>query len=293
MDYIVGNLGKNSFFRASDEYPVSVYAKDFDNNGSVDAILTVFLKDKNKDAVRKEYTAMNRDDIVSQLPGVRKNFLTYKEFAGADVHQIFPDDQMKGALVARVNNFKSCYLKNNGKGKFELIPLPDQAQMAPLNGMVVDDFNGDGELDVTLNGNDFGNEVFDGRYDAMNGLLLLGDGKGDFTSQTILQSGIFIPGDGKALVELKGPDHAYLLAASQNKGPLKLFKRNGTQRVIPLLQTDRTIFITLTNGRKRREELYFGNSFLSQSSRFLSVDKNVVSVEVQDSKGKSRLINLQ
>jgi hypothetical protein len=294
IDYIVGNLGKNSFFRASDEYPVSVYAKDFDNNGSTDAILTVFLKDKNKDAVRKEYTALNRDDIVSQLPGVRKNFLTYKEFASADVHQIFPDEQVKGALVIHANNFKSCYLKNNGKGKFELIPLPDPAQMAPLNGVVVDDFNGDGNLDVALNGNDFGNAVFDGRYDAMNGLLLLGDGKGDFTSQTILQSGVFIPGDGKALIELRGPGNAYLLAASQNRGPLKLFKRNNaTQKVIPLQQTDRTVSITLTNGKKRREELYFGNSFLSQSGRFLSVDKNVTSVEVQDSKGKTRLIILQ
>ncbi len=117
----------------------------------------------------------------------------------ADIHQIFPEDEMKDALVLHANNFKSCYLKNNGNGKFELIPLPDEAQMAPLNGMVVDDFNGDGNLDVALNGNDFGNEVTDGRYDAMNGLVLLGDGKGNFTPQTILQSGIFIPGDGKAL----------------------------------------------------------------------------------------------
>jgi enediyne biosynthesis protein E4 len=166
--------------------------------------------------------------------------------------------------------------------------------MAPLNGMVVDDFNGDGNLDVALNGNDFGNEVFDGRYDAMNGLLLLGDGNGGFISQTILQSGVFIPGDGKALIELKGPGQDYLLAASQNRGPLKLFRRNNpSQKIIPLQETDRTVFITLTNKKTRREELYYGNSFLSQSSRFLSIDKNVSSVEVQDSKGKTRLINLQ
>jgi len=85
-----------------------------------------------------------------------------------------------------------------------------------------------------------------------------------------------------------------LLAASQNRGPLKLFKcNNATHKVIPLQQTDRIFFITLKNGKKRRGESYFGNSFLSQSSRFLSVDKNVASIEVQDSKGKSRLINLQ
>ena len=76
-----------------------------------------------------------------------------------------------------------------------------------------------------------------------------------------------------------------LLNASQVEPP--------AAKVIPLQQTDRTVFITLVNGKKRREELYYGNSFLSQSSRFLSVDKNITSVEVQDSKGKSRLINLQ
>ena len=128
----------------------------------------------------------------------------------------------------------------------------------------------------------------------MNSQSLLGDGKGQFISQTLLQSGIFIPGDGKALVELKGPGEAYLLAASQNRGPLKLFKRNNaTDKVIPLQQTDRIFFVTLKNGKKRKGELYFGNSFLSQSSRFLSVGKNVASIEVQDSNGKSRLINLQ
>ena len=136
---------------------MSVYAKDFDNNGSVDPIVTVFLKDK--EGVRKEYTAMNRDDIVSQLPGVRRKFLTYKEFASADIHQIFPEDQMKGALVMHANDFRSCYLKNNGNGKFELHPLPDAAQISTLNGMVVDDFNSDGNLDVAINPPTFAHHV--------------------------------------------------------------------------------------------------------------------------------------
>jgi hypothetical protein len=291
IDYIVGNLGQNSFLHASDDYPVHVYAKDFDNNGSVDGIVTVFLKDQK--GLKKEYTAMNRDDIVSQLPGVRKKFLTYKEFANADIHQIFSEDQMKGALILQATNFKNCYLKNNGSGKFELFPLPDLAQISLLNGMVADDFNGDGNLDVALSGNDYGNEVFNGRYDAMNGLVLLGDGKGNFEAQTILQAGLFIPGNAKAIVKLRGPGNTYLLAGSQNRGPLKLFShKNGTQKLIPLQQTDKTVFITLINGKKRKEELYFGNSFLSQSCRFLKVDKNVISVEVKDSKGKIRRIDL-
>jgi ASPIC and UnbV/FG-GAP-like repeat len=290
-DYIVGNLGQNSFLRASDQYPVSVYAKDFDNNGSVDAIVTLFLKDKK--GVKKEYTAMNRDDIVSQLPGVRKQFLLYKDFANADVHQIFPDDQMKGAFVSHANNFKSCFLKNLGNGKFELHALPDAAQISSLNGMVVDDFNNDGNLDVAISGNDYGNEVFNGRYDAMNGLVLLGDGNGNFAPQTIMQSGVFIPGDAKALVELRGQNDRYLLAASQNRGPLKIFThKNSAQRSIPLQQTDKEFFLTLANGKKRKEEVYFGNSFLSQSSGFININENVRAIEVKSSDGTTRRINL-
>jgi len=290
IDYIVGNLGENSFFRASEKYPVNVYAKDFDKNGSIDAIVTVFLKDQ--DGVRKEYPAMNRDEIMSQLPALKKKFLTYKEFAKADIHQIFTDDQMKGALVLHANNFQSCYLKNNGNGKFEMHALPAMAQIAPLNGMVVDDFNDDGNLDMAAVGNDYGNEVSDGRYDAANGLILLGDGKGNFAAQTIEQAGLFVPGDAKALIKLRGADDVYLLAASQNRGPLKLFEhKNSAEKLIPLQATDRSVYIRLVNGKQRKEELYFGNSFLSQSGSFLEVNKNIKSIEIKNLKGKTRSIS--
>ena len=292
IDYMVGNLGQNSFLQASDTYPVSIYAKDFDNNRSVDAIVTVFLKDQV--GLKKEYTAMNRDDIVGQLPGARKKFLSYKAFATADIHQILDEDQMKGALILKANNFKSCYLKNKGGGKFELYPLPDLAQMAPLNGMVIDDFDADGNLDVAISGNDYGNEIFNGRYDAMNGLVLSGDGKGNFAGQTILKAGLYIPGDAKAIVKLRGAGNAYFLAGSQNRGPLKLFRhKNRTQKLVSLQQTDKAVFITLVNGKKRKDELYFGNSFLSQSARFLTIDEKVSVVEIADTKGETRKISFK
>ena len=198
---------------------------------------------------------------------------------------------MKGALVLHANNFNSCLIKNNGNGKFELQPLPAMAQMSPLNGMVTGDFNNDGNLDVAICGNDYGNEVSNGRYDAMDGLILLGNGKGNFTAQTILQSGFFVPGDAKALVKLRSTDSTYLLAASQNKGPLKLFlHKNPTQKIIPLAPTDKTIFITLNNGQTRKEERYYGTSFLSQSSNFICIDNNVKKVEIVNTKGEKRVV---
>ena len=292
IDYIAGNLGENSFFRASDQYPVNLYAKDFDKNGSLDVVVTVFLKDKN--GIKKEYTALNRDDIVSQLPPLKKKFLTYKDFANADIHQMFTADEMKDALVLHANNFKSCYIKNNGNGRFELFSLPAMAQLGPLNGMITDDFNSDGNLDIAITGNDHGNEVTDGKYDALNGLVLLGDGKGNFAAQTILQSGFFVPGDAKALIKLRSADNNYLLAASQNRGSLKLFHhKSANQRLIPLQVPDISAVLGYRNGQKQKREINYGSSFLSQSSRFLNIDNNVVSVEITDTKGNIRKISLQ
>jgi hypothetical protein len=288
MDYIVGNLGENSFYRASNEFPVSIYGKDFDKNNSYDAIVTLYLK--NQHGVKKEFPAENRDDIVEQLPTLKKKFLTYKSFGEAEFKDIFSKDELKDALVLHANNFKSCLLKNKGNGKFEMIPLPVAAQLAPLYGMVADDFNGDGNLDVAICGNDFGTEVTNGRYDALNGLVLLGDGKGNFTPQTILQSGLFIPGDAKAMVKLKGSNNTYLLAATQNRGPLKIFSHKPTnQQLIPLKPDDKFIRVTLANGQVRKEEIYHGSSFLSQSSLFTVRNPSIKKIEIVNNRGETRI----
>jgi hypothetical protein len=292
IDYIVGNLGENSFFRASDEHPVSIYTKDFDNNGSVDAVLSLYLKDQ-KGAMR-EFPAINRDELMSQLPALKKKFLTYKSFGDADIHQVFTDEQLKGATVLRANNFASCLLRNNGSGKFSLEPLPLMAQLAPLDGLVVEDLNGDGNLDVAISGNDYGNEVSGGRYDAMNGLLLLGDGKGGFSTVSLEKSGMFIPGDAKALVKLRASGGNLLIAGSQNRGPLKLFSQVADRgQTLPLQRGDQAILVTLKDGRKRRDEAYMGSSFLSQSSSWLLVTPAMKSAEIIETGGHKRQVNFQ
>jgi hypothetical protein len=156
--------------------------------------------------------------------------------------------------------------------------------------MVADDFDHDGNLDLALSGNDYGNEVTNGRYDAFNGLVLLGDGKGNFRPRSILQSGLYIPGDGKALIELQGPENELLLAASQNNGPLKLFRSYGDRQMIRLKDDDRVALIYLRNGQVRRQELGFGSSFLSQSARIIGLDKSMLKMEIINGKGERRTI---
>jgi len=288
IDYIVGNTGLNTFYKASDKYPVYITAKDFDNNGTYDAFPSLFLKDKDGDM--QEFPANTRDDIIKQMTGMRMKYPNYKSYAVATMDSVITPEMRKGAIRLKINTLQSCYLENLGNGKFKMEPLPIEAQISQVDGMVVDDFDGDGNLDVAISGNDFGTEVGTGRYDAFNGLLLKGDGKGNFKPLTILQSGIYIPGDGKGLVKLMGAKDKYLMAAVQNRGPLKIYSLKKAVKTIQLEPLDEYALITYKTGKTGKQEFYYGTSYLSQSGRFLVVDSTMKSVVITNSLGKKRSV---
>ncbi|MEO6453586.1 MAG: VCBS repeat-containing protein, partial [Ginsengibacter sp.] len=289
-DYIVGNTGLNSLYKASDEYPVYITANDFDKNGGYEAIPSLFLPATNGQLM--EFPAHGRDDIIDKIPILKKKYNNYNSFASVTMDQIFTDEQKKGAIRLKVNNSQSCYLRNEGNGKFTIFTLPKEAQVSVLNGMITEDFDGDGNLDVVINGNDYGTEVSVGRYDALNGLMLKGDGKGNFKPLSILESGIYIPGNGKALVKLQSSNGYYLLAGSQNKDVLKMFQLKRKVINIKLQPTDVSAIIKFKNGNIQKEEFYYGTSFLSQSGRFLTVDENIISVIIKNNQGETRSVAL-
>lgn len=226
IDFVAGNLGLNSFYRASEKEPVKIYAKDFDNNQSYDAVPTLFLPTSGQDKTRREYPAQTRDDLIKQMISFRSKFQNYKLYADAPFETFFTPEELKDALVLTANNFHHSFIRNNGNGKFELVPLPQRVQFSCINGMSVTDINGDGNADIIASGNDYGTEVSVGRYDACNGYVMLGDGKGSFRNLSILESGLFIPGNGKAMVMLTNPQAQTIFAASQNRGRLKIFGLN-------------------------------------------------------------------
>lgn len=268
MDYLVGNLGENSFLNANDQYPVSVYGKDFNNNGTIwQCIPSKFIVDKN--GVKRNYPVDGRDEIVDHLPFIKKKFLTYKEFAEATIDQLFTPEQIKGALKYSATWFKNSFIRNDGKGSFTIIALPVTAQLSCVNGIVVEDFDSDGNLDICLNTNDYGTIPSLGRYDALNGLVLKGDGKGNFESLSLLQSGIYIPGNGRALCMLAGANNSPIIAASQNRGDLKLFKLNNGNSLVTVPENAVYAELKMKDERKRKVEFPIGTSFLSQSSKHL------------------------
>jgi hypothetical protein len=286
-DFIVGNLGENNFYHPSVKQPVKVYAKDFDNNGSIDPVVFAYFKDK----IRGKYQSFPVhfwDDLNGQSTLFRRKYERYKTFALATERDIFTEEERASALVLTGNYDKSAYIENLGKGKFAIHSLPTSAQIGPINGIAVEDFNGDSFLDLAIVGNDYGNETFIGRLDAMVGLILLGDGKGRFTEVEPAQSGFMVPGDAKALVRIYAANNKSLYLASQNRGPLLAFSQNSSSdRILKPPREIMAIVIELDSGRKQRIETGFGAGFLSQSSRSVTIPANTKSITMIDYKGNS------
>jgi enediyne biosynthesis protein E4 len=215
-DIIAGNLGLNNKYNASPQTPLSVYAKDFDGNGNPECVLTYYINDE-------EQTVPNLDQMTSVLPGLRKTFNNYTKFSEASFKSVFLGNQLHDALKLRVNSFGSVYMENKGNGEFSIRQLPVEAQFSAIQSIVVDDFDNDGHQDALVGGNFFSPDFMTGRYDASIGLLLKGNGKGNFSALSAAASGIRIRGDVRCLKKFSMNKKSTILAAV-NRGPLQVFQ---------------------------------------------------------------------
>lgn len=289
-DFIVGNLGENNPNHSTEERPVKVYAKDFDNNGSVDPVTFVYYKDR--EGMYNSYPSHFWGDLNGQSPLFRRKFSRYSYYANSTEADFFTEEEKKDALILSGNYDKTAYLENLGNGKFEIKRLPTLAQIAPVNGMVADDFNGDGFVDVLMVGNDYGNETFIGRLDAHLGLLLLGDGAGGFTAVSPAESGFVVPGDAKALVKLSTKNGKPIFIASQNRDDLLVFEleQQESPKIVEVEASIMVLIFTHKNGKIQRVETSFGAGFLSQSSRKVRVPQTVDKIEAIDYKGNRKAL---
>jgi enediyne biosynthesis protein E4 len=171
-DFVIGNAGTNTQFHVGPGEPISELYADFDKNGSVDPVLCYFIQGIC-------YPAFSRDDLAEQVPFVNKKFLSYSSYAVATVNDLFSKEQMAGARTLNASLMETVYLENKGN-QFVLHRLPAEAQFAPVYSSVITDFNGDGKKDILLAGNNTWTRIKFGRYSANHGVVLAGDGKGNF-----------------------------------------------------------------------------------------------------------------
>jgi len=246
-----------------------------------------------KDGVRKLYPMHPRDDLLKQLIMMKKRFLKYDDYAQATDQELFTPEERADALKLEANHLASSYIENKGNGSFEMRPLPTPAQFAPLLGILVQDFDHDGNLDALITGNDFSADLVIGRYDAMNGLLLKGNGDGTFESKNYTDTGFLTFGDAKALASLEGKNEEQIIIATINQDTLQVY--NNTQSSLDYFikikpePMDAFAIITLKNGKTQKHEFNYGSSYLSQPSRVLRLARDQVSkVELTDFNGNTR-----
>ncbi len=187
LDAIIGNHGLNTRLRATPEQPLELYISDFDVNGMADHILTAYNGEES-------YPLVQRNDLVMQLPALKKKYLRYESYAEQQITDFIPPQRLERATHLYAYEMRSMYLENTGNG-LEAHPLPTEAQFSPIHGILVHDFNQDGNLDLLLGGNFHRVKPELGKYDASYGTLLLGNGKGDFEATSALESGLRIIGE--------------------------------------------------------------------------------------------------
>ena len=289
MDYVAGNLGSNSLINANWQSPVSLYAGDYDNNKYLDLIPTNYYL--NESGELKEYPYFGRTDTEKQLKEFKKLFPEHREFGMATIDKVMNKLPDATQLLLKANYQMTSYIENRGNGEFSVKELPAEVQLAPVFAILTGDFTNDQLPDILITGNDFGNEIATGRYDALNGLLLRGDGKGNFEPMPMQQSGIIIPGDGKSLAKLQSSDSALVVLSGQNRGKLGLFKSDYSYMSLALGPDDHAAIVHLQDERTYREEIPYGNSYLSHSGRRLWLPRNVKHVEIINYMGERRSLN--
>ena len=195
-DFVLGNHGLNSRFKASVTKPLTMYVNDFDLNGSIEQIICAFDGDKS-------YPVAMKDDIVKQIPSLAIKFKKFADYKDATIEDIFPPEILDRSVKLKACYMQSCVMINTGQGSFRLSPLPAEAQFSPVYGISADDFDHDGICDIIIGGNQYRAKPETGIYDASYGLFLKGNPDGTWKSVSSLNSGIFTKGQ---IRDLKYPE---------------------------------------------------------------------------------------
>jgi hypothetical protein len=207
----------NNQFKASDQQPITIYASDFNGDWVIDPIMCYYIQGKN-------YPMASRDELLDQMVQLKKRFLNYSAYADVTIDQLFKPEQLDKSQKFFCKKLETSVLLNDGTGKFTIKSLPIEAQFSRTWGIVIDDFNKDGKDDILLAGNFYPYRVQLGQADASLGLLLIGHGKGDFKPLAPYESGLYIDGDVRNIIEIKEGTKKIIVV--KNNDQVELLKAN-------------------------------------------------------------------
>ena len=206
LEIVVGNYGLNSPFKAGPNQPIILYYEDFDRNGAIDPILAT-----SENGVLYPYVA--RDDLIQQLPMLKKSFTSYLNYAKTDMSQIL--SQLPEAKTDTIETLQTILLDFNEQG-LDKVVLPAEVQSAPIYAIETFDMDSDGDQDILLGGNNSHNRIKTGEIDANYGILL--ENQGDLTFKAIspMRTGINVRGDVRSIEFVPTADRKYLIFGINN-----------------------------------------------------------------------------
>jgi hypothetical protein len=213
VDLVLGNMGLNTQCKASDSQPAELFYKDFDDNGSVDPIFSFYIQGKS-------YPSVTRDELLEQMAMMRTRFPDYKSYADAQLQDIFTEEEREGMQQLAANELETTLFINQG-GKLSKKDLPLAVQASPVFTINAVDYNGDGHQDLLFGGNISQARLRFGKIDASYGVLLKGDGKGNFTYVPQQESGFEVWGDVRSVLEVNNT-----LLFGINQGEMQAYKMN-------------------------------------------------------------------
>ncbi len=206
LDLVAGNKGLNTQLKA----PVVLLYNDFDANGTKDPLMAYQYGDR-------LYPMLSRDDVLSQLPGFKKRFISYEAYSKTSFKDLLTVKQVENAQFFEAETLETQLFLNKGKGQFTIGKLPIEAQFSTISAIISGDWNKDGNTDIILAGNDSYQRVKFGKIDANKGQVFLGKGDGTFHYLSQSKSNLNIPGDTKNMYSLQ---NGYLLFLRNNDFPL-------------------------------------------------------------------------
>jgi len=219
IDFIMGNQGKNLHYTPSKENPMKIWINDYDDNGTIEQIMTLAKNGK-------DFPIHQKKEIVNQLTKLKKENLKASVYAKRAIQELFPEQIIKNSLVKEVNTSASLIALNDGEGKFTTIELPTRVQLSNVNGITCLDINKDGTKDLILGGNNFELKPQYSRLDASYGDVLLNNGKNIFNWSNPSDSGFFVEGEIKHIKTFKNKEGKIFIIAVINEKSPKVFNIN-------------------------------------------------------------------
>jgi len=219
MDFVLGNWGLNTKFKASPARPVTMFVNDFDDNGKSEFVVNWYPP-----LDSQAYPFAPKQELTSQLPALRKTILKYTDYARKTYDSLFPAEIRKRSIPYEVNYLESAILWNEGNNKYALSALPIEAQVSPVFGIVADDLDGDGKIDLWLGGNFYALKPQVGRHDASRGVFLKGTSGRSFIVQPPARSGIYVEGEVRDAVIIQS-NHKRRMVVARNNAKVLVFQK--------------------------------------------------------------------